>query len=134
MSSELLKPLRILSVEDNRAETPLLQAAFDDSCYYCELTLCGSPMEAEVILISQQFDLLLSDFGGDEQEGMRFVRSVRSKHPLLPVLVLSGIFNPRAAYEAGAHAFIRKSNDWPELVRTVRGLLHFWTEVAELAT
>ncbi len=122
----------ILVVEDSPADTYIIQEAFRECGYCCQLKLTASPGEAQHLLCAERFDLLLSDFGTDVSEGKAFVRYVRDRHPCLPIVIMSGSYNSNAAYEAGANAFVHKPNDFPEFISKIRGIMQFWTEIAEL--
>jgi len=47
MSCEPPQLFRVLSVEDNPADVLLLQTAFDESGFACDLTFCQSHQEAQ---------------------------------------------------------------------------------------
>lgn len=124
----------ILVVEDSPADTYIIQEAFRECGYICQLKMAASQAEAQHLLCAGRFDLLLSDFGTDPSEGKAFVRYVRDHHPCLPIVIMSGSYSSNAAYEAGASAFVHKPNDFPEFISKIRGIMQFWTEVAELPT
>ena len=124
----------ILVVEDNPADTYIIQEAFRECGYRCQLKMAASQAEAQHLLCAGQFDLLLSDFGTDLSEGRAFVRYVRDRHPCLPIVIISGSYSSNPAYEAGANAFVHKPNDFEEFISKIRGIMQFWTDVAELPT
>ena len=61
-----------------------------------------------------------------------FFSSVHSLVPLLPIVVLSGTFDPTPAYLAGANAFVRKPGDMQEFFSKIQAIMHFWVDVAKL--
>jgi DNA-binding NarL/FixJ family response regulator len=124
--------LKILLYEDTAAAAILVRTAIEESGLICEVTTASSHDEAENLLTAGQFDLLHTNFGTDDEEASRFIRSVRANHPRLLIVVLSNTRDSGKAYEAGAHAFLRKSSEWDDLARKVRGMLNFWLETAEL--
>ncbi|HTF64353.1 MAG TPA: response regulator, partial [Edaphobacter sp.] len=99
MSRELESQFRILSVEDNPADVVLLQTAIDECAFHGNVRFCDSHEKAKSILLTESFDLLLSDLGTDREAAWSFIRSVRSMHPSLPIVILTGGSNPLPAYE-----------------------------------
>ena len=122
----------ILVVDDNPADLYIIQEAFAQCGFRCHLTTGSSSKGAEQLLQRERFDLLLSDFGVDAEEGRSFIRSVRAGSPSLPIIVLSGNYNSSLAYESGANAFVRKSADLQEFFAKIQGIMKFWIDVAEL--
>jgi CheY-like chemotaxis protein len=92
-----------------------------------EVVASGDPDEAEAVLDSQEFaavvlDLALSQFGRD---GLEVLRSVRHRHPFLPVVILSAYISPEVEAEArqlGADAVLKKPLALPNLAQVVLGV------------
>ncbi|MBV8809803.1 MAG: hypothetical protein JO033_14105 [Acidobacteriaceae bacterium] len=42
-----------------------------------------------------------------------------------PIVVVSGIFDPTPAYQAGANAFVANSADVDQFFGKIRGMMHF---------
>jgi DNA-binding response OmpR family regulator len=124
----------ILVVDDNPADVFMIQEAFLECGYRCHLKVATLRTEAQHLLATEPFDLLISDFGIDVEEGQSFVRSVRAQKPCLPIIILSGGYIVYLAYEAGANAFLHKPSDLQEFTAKIRGLMNFWVNVAELPT
>jgi CheY-like chemotaxis protein len=123
---------RILVVEDNPADAFVIQQAFQECGCPCRLTFAESHEEAQQMVSPKLFDLVLSDFGTLIEPATAFVQSVRARYPRLPSVILSGGSNPNIAYDAGATAFIKKVPDLQRFFEKIRGLMHFWIDVAEL--
>jgi CheY-like chemotaxis protein len=121
---------RVLVIEDNPADTLLIKEAFEDSGYVCELTITQGNM-AEMLL-STEFDLVLLDCGMPLEKTQARVALVRTRAPYIPIVILSGYPDPIPAYKAGANAFIRKGFGIEELFGKIKGLLDFWSNIAEL--
>lgn len=122
----------ILVVEDYPEDVYVIQQAFRECGYRCELTIADSHAEAKIFLATKHFDLALSDFGTDFEQARSFVTFVRASAPCLPIVVLSGGHNPNLAYKAGANAFLQKPPNLKEFLEKIRGLMHFWIEIALL--
>lgn len=88
-----------------------------------ELVHAKSSRQAGILLVSQGFDLILLDLNLDERkeefEGLRYLRQIREKHPLVPIIVLSkhaGYQEVTEAIRNGALSFFNKNDqvllDW----------------------
>jgi len=78
-------------------------------------TIAGSPIDALIL------DLIMPP--GD---GMAVLRSVREKHPVLPVVILSGhgtIANAVEAIKCGAFDFLEKPTEWERILITLENAL-----------
>jgi two-component system nitrogen regulation response regulator GlnG len=67
-------------------------------------------------------DVLLVDFKMSEMDGMELMRKVRELDPDLPVILITGFAEVRGAVEAiraGAHDYLAKPFDHPEVIRIV---------------
>lgn len=124
----------ILVVEDNPGDAHLIREAFRECGYRCALEFATTTGSARELLKTAPFDLMVSDMGVRDGETAELIRDMRSDERLkvLPVIIVSGSPDPRAAYEAGANAFIAKSMDVDQFFSKIRALMHFWIEVAEL--
>lgn len=122
----------ILVVDDNPADLYIIQEAFSECGFRCQITTASTREEAQQLLQKERPDLVLSDFGADASEGRSFIRSVRARNPSLPIIVLSGNYNTNLAYESGANAFVRKSTSLQEFLAKIQGIMKFWVDVAEL--
>src|SRR5581483_8117679 len=124
----------ILVVEDNPGDAHLIEEAFSECRPECKLVFTDKTTAAKELLRSQPFDLVLSDMGVQNAPAVELIRWIRSTERVkaLPIVVISGSPDSRLAYEAGANAFIAKTMDMDRLFGNIRGMMHFWTEVAEL--
>jgi len=115
----------ILVVDDNPADLYIVQEAFSECGFRCQLTMASSTEQAQQLLHKSRFDLVLSDFGTDADDGRRFIRSIRAGNQFLPIIVLSGNYNSILAYESGANAFVRKYNNLQEFFAKIQGIMNF---------
>ena len=77
-----------------------------------------SAEEAETLLETEPIDVVLLDVVLPGRDGVAFLKSLRSTHPALPVVMLSGAPSIRPVLEAlelGAQDYIRKPFDIDEL-------------------
>jgi CheY-like chemotaxis protein len=117
--------LRLLVLDDE--ETILWPVAKFFRGLGWEVVASGDPDEAEAVLENQGFaavvlDLALSQFGRD---GLDVLRSMRHRHPWLPVVILSAYISPEVEAEArqlGADAVLKKPLALPNLAQVVLGL------------
>jgi two-component system, chemotaxis family, response regulator Rcp1 len=126
---------KILVVDDNEGDLRLIQEAFSECGHSCHLTCMNSIPAAVERLQTERFDFVLSDMG-PRGENLGLLRMIRRQDRLrtTPVIVLSGVPKASPAYEAGANAFVSKSIDLDTFFARIRGLMHFWVNVAELPT
>ena len=125
VSSSRQPGLRLLVLDDE--ETILWPVAKFFRGLGWEVVASGDPDEAEAVLESQGFaavvlDLALSQFGRD---GLDVLRSMRHRHPWLPVVILSAYISPEVEAEArqlGADAVLKKPLALPNLAQVVLGL------------
>jgi two-component system, chemotaxis family, response regulator Rcp1 len=141
-------PYQVLIIEDNLADTRLLQMLFSDPAV-------GTPVDLHILrdgneaseFISKkgkyQFsptpDMVLMDLNLPRKDGWELLRELKSKSPhrRIPVIMLSTSNNDREiaeAYELGATAFISKPIELSCFRDTIRDLCHFWFRRAKLAT
>jgi CheY-like chemotaxis protein len=123
---------RVLVVEDNPADTLLIERAFAECGHLCELRLVSSRSEALDLLSMDHFDLMLTNYGTDYEAAERFLRAVRAVTSRIPIVVFSGVLDPSSAYRAGANAFVRKESELQSFFEKIRGIMRFWAETAEL--
>ncbi len=126
------KTYRVLVVEDNPGDRYVIGKAFNECGYLCDVTEVISHPQALELLNVEMFDLLVSFFGTDTERGTWFVREARRRAPRSPLIILSGVADPTAAIDAGAHAFVRKVSDVKLFFDKIEGIMRFWADVAEL--
>ena len=132
------RPLRILLVDDNAGEAPLIRAAVKDLGIQCEI---DALTESEAVLAFLRThtrsapDVILLDISMPKLDGYAVLDQLRRDATLrlLPVIMFSGARNPaevERAYALGANAFIVKPMD---SYRDVVGQIHsFWYSCASL--
>jgi DNA-binding NarL/FixJ family response regulator len=94
-----------------------------------DLVVCGEAEEAMAalhVLASARPDVLIVDISLNGPDGLDFLKSVRTTHPTLPVLILSmhdeSIYAERAL-RAGANGYIMKQEATEKVLVAVRRIL-----------
>lgn len=111
MTSESLKNLRILQIEDDPADAELIQAALRPE--FPELQAIVVDSEASLIEVLQQreFDVVLADYRLPSLNGADALRIVHDRAPDLPFILVTGTVGEETAVEIlklGATDFILK--------------------------
>ena len=91
-----------------------------------EILMASSGHAAMKILEQQRLDLILTDLSMEEGDGLDLIQEVRSNHPLVPVILISGVGSEETAVkalQAGAASYIPKRNLESELAPTVENVL-----------
>src|SRR3954453_7413366 len=81
---------------------------------------------ADTALRSASYDLVLLDLGLPKRDGLEVLRSLRSRHSTVPVLVATArdaVGDRIAGLDAGADDYVVKPFDTDELLARVRALL-----------
>jgi CheY-like chemotaxis protein len=134
------RPLRLLLIDDNPGEAPLVRAAIQDLGLWCELEAVTESDTAVGLLQKRATtapDVILLDINMPKLDGYAVLEKIR-EHPtlrLLPVIMFSGSRNPdevARAYQLGANAFVVKPmGSYREVVRRIHS---FWYSCASLPT
>ncbi|HEX2010824.1 MAG TPA: ATP-binding protein, partial [Roseateles sp.] len=93
-----LPNLRVLVIDDEEPVRQAMQTLLES--YGCEVLLAGSTREAMVKGLTKTPDIVLSDLrlrGADD--GLAAIRSLRSAHPRLPAVLISGDTAPERLRE-----------------------------------
>lgn len=146
MTTSREHPLRILLVEDDRADAELTRQALLRTDYTHELRVAHSSEEAvaalaECAAANQALpDVVLLDLNMPGIDGLAFLSETR-EHPnirvrSLPVVILTTSTNQAdvdACYQAGANAYLSKPMGFTERVTLLRRTCEFWGDFAWLA-
>ncbi|MEI6143249.1 MAG: hybrid sensor histidine kinase/response regulator [Mariniphaga sp.] len=118
---------RILIAEDSITSRALLRNILESSGYFVKTAIDG--LEAFQILQSDQFDLVVSDVEMPGMNGFELTAKIKSDSrfgqiPVILVTSLSSDFDKQRGLEAGANAYIIKSNfEQSNLVETIQRLI-----------
>jgi DNA-binding NarL/FixJ family response regulator len=121
------EPVRFLIVDDHPLFREALQSAVQMAYPEVETVEARTIGEAlNLIAASAGFDLALLDLNIPGVHGFEGLLQIRTRHPRLPVVVVSGHEEPRIISEAlsyGAAGFIPKSVRKDELARAIRSVM-----------
>jgi len=115
---------RVMIVDDDLAFRVGTLALLDDHGYASAMATSGD--EAMRILAEQQFDLVLSDLVMPGMNGIELLQRIRSSHPGVPVIMVTGFASIGTAVEAmrlGARDYVTKPCDNDELLIKIRRAL-----------
>ncbi len=108
----ILKPMSVLLVEDNPGDTDLIRESVEsDTSKRITLQTCSCLADAIKILKTVRFDTVLLDLGLPDSNGEESLKKLRAAVPEIPVIVLTGLENPRLyewCIKAGASDFLPK--------------------------
>lgn len=117
---------RILIVEDHPVVREGYAALFDAEP---DLTICGetgSAQDAMQLVRETEPDLVIADLSLEGKSGLSLTRDLSAIDPALPIVVVSThdeeLYATRAL-EAGAHAYLMKSEADTMIVRAIREVL-----------
>ena len=124
-------PVLILYLEDNPRDAELVRDKLQQTTRLaCEMRVASDRAEYEVALAQTRFDLILSDYGLPNYDGMAALAWVRAKQPDVPFILVSGTLGEEQAVDCvlrGATAYVLKQR----LDRLVPAVLRALTEAEE---
>ena len=128
------KPLRILNVEDHAPARFLRTRILEGAGF--DVFEIGTA--AEAVQHAADAGLVLLDVKLPDGDGFEVCEQIKSKHPDLPVILVTSVYRTadarRDGFAAGADAFLLEPIDAARLVRTVGDLMTSRrAEVAQLA-
>ncbi len=100
---------RVLVVDDDQSECDLLEATLGR--LECEVTSTTSPLVALERVAQEKFDVIITDLGMTELDGLELCERILGTTPDVPVIVVTGqgsMHTAIAAMRAGAYDFITK--------------------------
>ncbi len=121
MTFPLHTPIDLLLIEDTEADARLIQAILlEDAPQGFHVVRAASLGEGLRLLESAAFDLVLLDLSLPDSQGLDGLASLRARHPLVPVVVLTGLADDALALTAmqqGAQDYMVKGQGSNELLR-----------------
>ncbi len=125
--------MRILVVDDERQITRVLRTSLQSSGY--EVDVAHDGLEALALFQQSPPDLMITDLGMPEMDGIELTREVRriSDTPILVLSVREAERQKVAALDSGADDYITKPFSMPELLARVRANLRKVAQQAEPA-
>ena len=121
-------PARVLLIEDSAETARLLAGALGAGSDPFEVTVAGSARDGLEHLATHQVDCVLLDYRLPDADGLECLRTIRQRHPDLPVVVITGAGSEEVAVEAmklGASDYLVKHGKYlvtvPVVVREALG-------------
>jgi CheY-like chemotaxis protein len=114
--------LSILHLEDDKMDALLIEETVRNAGLQAEFVLASTRSEFISALDKEHFDVVLTDSGLTDFDGLSALKMVRQKYPAVTFICLSGSSEPakiKANFDSGASDFISK-NDLPRLVEVLR--------------
>ncbi|MFI5297327.1 MAG: sigma-54-dependent transcriptional regulator [Polyangiales bacterium] len=103
---------RILVVDDDQSQCDVFEATLTRLEYECDTTT--SPRQALELLSTKLYDVVLTDLGMSEMDGLALCERIFGMRPDVPVIVVTGqssLAIAVAAMRAGAYDFLTKPVD-----------------------
>jgi DNA-binding response OmpR family regulator len=116
--------MRALVVEDDPLVGDAVRRALAAGGYAADHVT--SAEAAKSALHAEDFDLLIVDVGLPKEDGMQFVRGLRARGKIIPVLMLTardGLQDRVTALDLGADDYLTKPFQVPELLARCRALI-----------
>jgi CheY-like chemotaxis protein len=114
---------RVLVVDDNRALLEALGTILEGFGFQVFTAESGS--KATAVVSEHPIDLLITDLGMPDEDGIEIIRRLKKEYPLLKVIAMSGTFGPgvlNAAQHLGADATLDKPMTASKLLDCIRKL------------
>jgi CheY-like chemotaxis protein len=118
------KVFRILLVDDNRNGLLARKSVLQEHGYVVDT--CSAPEDALVEFTHQPYDMIVTDYRMPKMTGAELIEQIRITHPLLPIVLISGVVDVLGLDEktTGANVVIPKSStEVTHLLRAVKRLL-----------
>jgi two-component system copper resistance phosphate regulon response regulator CusR len=116
--------MRILIAEDDAPLASFVKRGLEAEHYAVDTTADGE--QARAMASEFDFDLVVLDLGLPRLDGISILRSVRTRKPSMPILVLTGrarVEERVACLDLGADDFLSKPFSFSELSARIRALL-----------
>jgi DNA-binding NtrC family response regulator len=107
-----VRPLRVLSLEDDPKDTELIQELLGTEDIVCEITRVDTQKEFLASLEQGGIDLILADYTLPSFDGLSALKLAMSRRPDVPFIFVSGTLGEEVAIEAlkiGATDYILKT-------------------------
>jgi putative two-component system response regulator len=118
------KSNRLLIVDDEPVIREVLLERLESAGYHCQVA--KNSKEALALIASQSFSLILSDISMPGGDGISMLRRIKSTHPNLDVVMLTGVVDVDTAIRAmrlGASDYLSKPFNLDEVVLTIERAL-----------
>jgi two-component system cell cycle sensor histidine kinase/response regulator CckA len=126
--------LHILHLEDNPRDAELISSLLESDGLDCAIRHVKTKEEFESAIVTDEFDVILSDFALPNYNGLSALQEARRKVPAVPFILLSGTVGEEVAIQSlktGATDYVLKQRP-ARLVQAIRRALEETEERARL--
>ena len=126
--------MRVLVIEDDDLVGSAIQRELERTGYVADWANCGEAMTAAMLL--HDYDCVLLDLGLPDTSGETLLKSIRSRVPGMPVIVITargGVQDRINLLDIGADDYLTKPIDLDELGARVRAVLRRASSISELS-
>lgn len=146
MNNLLLKPIKILLVEDSVSDIKLISKALEEVSTHHHLEVVSDGLSAIAFLLKKgkyrhcfRPDIILLDLHLPQKDGLTVLREIKSNLKLsdIPVIMLSGSKNDydiTECYKEEANCYLVKPNNIKEFKQIIKSLTDFWLQMVKLPT
>lgn len=124
---------RVLVVDDDLAQRSAIARMLKPKGFQC--SSAASVVEAQGLLETQPYALLITDMRMWGEEGLDLIRSASDDYPEMAAIMISGLDDPdlaKKAVQAGASEFMAKPFDAKDLLEKVEAVLDARDEMIKL--
>jgi CheY-like chemotaxis protein len=115
------RPVRVLIVEDLPLTAAVVKTALEQETNITAEYAMSLEEALKRLDGGGDIDVVLLDLGLPDADGVKAVDALMASHPETPIVVLSGNSDEyAAALEAGAHEFLFKPSNGPEIAKSLR--------------
>jgi DNA-binding NarL/FixJ family response regulator len=115
--------IKVLVADDHRLVLEAVTAALENEDGIEVVATASSGAEALSLIARSGPDVVLLDIAMPQMDGIRCLELIRTRHPRVKVVIVSGLDDPRVVRQAllhGASAFVTKSVDPRDLAAILR--------------
>jgi DNA-binding response OmpR family regulator len=106
------EPIKLLLIEDNQADCKLIKIKLNTNKTNKFKITCTERLASGLKLLeSKKFDIILLDLGLPDSKGLESFKTALTKHPTIPIIVLTGLANEEIGIQAiryGAQDYLVK--------------------------
>ncbi len=106
------KPIKLLLIEDNKADCKLIKIKLETNETKKYKITCSDRLSSGLKLLeSEKFDIILLDLGLPDSNGLESFKTLVTKNPIIPIIVLTGLANEEIGIQAikyGAQDYLVK--------------------------
>src|SRR5665213_350483 len=92
--------IRILHLEDSPRDAEIIRDRLEAEGLVCDIVRVQDRAGFESALAGDRFDVILSDYNLTDYDGISALQAARQKHPLTPVLLISGSLGEELAVKS----------------------------------